>query len=71
VEAPEPTPPSPGALESFLRAGLARLGLEASADEMAVMGAVDSIYWPHIEALMEADLENVEAEPGFHPSRAP
>jgi hypothetical protein len=71
MEASDPTPPQGEALESFLRAGLERLGLTASADELAVMKAADGIYRPHFQALFEADLRDVEAEPEFYPSRAP
>jgi hypothetical protein len=71
MEASDPTAPQGEALEPFVRAGLERLGLTATADEMAVMKAVDGIYRPHFEALFEADLRDVEAEPDFDPSRAP
>jgi hypothetical protein len=65
------TGPQGDTFESFVRAGLARLGLEPSPDELAVMQVVDSIYRPHFEALIDADLENVEAEGDFDPGRAP
>jgi hypothetical protein len=59
------------AFERFARAGLDRLELEASADEFAVMTAVDGIYRAQFEALLGADLEGVEPEAHFNPSRAP
>jgi hypothetical protein len=67
----KPHPEGGDPFERFARAGLDRLGLQASADELAVMRAADSIYRPHFEALIEADLEGVEAETDFDPSRAP
>jgi hypothetical protein len=58
-------------LEDFARTGLARLGLEATEPELAVMSAVDAIYRPHFEALIRADLSQVEPERRLDPGRAP
>jgi hypothetical protein len=64
-------PEASDAFEPFARAGLARLGVRATPEELAVMETVDRIYRPHFEALMEADLSGVEAEVDFDPARAP
>jgi hypothetical protein len=57
--------------QRFARAGLERLEIEAEEAELAVMEVVDSIYRPRIDALLEADLDAVEAEPRMDLSRAP
>jgi hypothetical protein len=57
--------------QRFARAGMERLGLDAEEAELAVMEVVDSIYRPHIEALLAADLDRVAPEPGIDLSRRP
>jgi hypothetical protein len=59
------------AFERFARAGLDRLGIEPSEEELAVMRVADSVYGPHTEALIEADLSGVEPEPEIDLSRPP
>ena len=39
--------------------------------ELAVIEAADSLYRPHLDALLAADLDEVEPEPGIDPSRPP
>jgi hypothetical protein len=55
----------------FVDAGLELLGLEADEAELAVIGAVDSLYGPPLEALAETELDGVEPEAGIDPSHAP
>jgi hypothetical protein len=57
--------------QRFASAGLERLGIEAEDAELAVMGVVDSIYRPHIDSLLDADLDAVEPEPRIDLSRRP
>jgi hypothetical protein len=59
------------AFERFARAGLERLGIEPSDEDLAVIRVADSVYGPHIEALIEADLSGVEPEPETDLSRPP
>jgi hypothetical protein len=63
--------PAKSASERFVEAGLEQLGLEADATMMAVIGAVDSLYRPLIDALMKADLSDVPPEPGLDLSAPP
>jgi hypothetical protein len=48
--------------DRFARAGLELLGTEADQAELTVIGVVDEIYRPHIEALLAAQLDDVEPE---------
>ena len=57
--------------QTFARAGLERLGIEVDDVELAVIEAADSLYRPHLDALLAADLDEVEPEPGIDPSRPP
>jgi hypothetical protein len=59
------------ATRRFVGAGLELLGLDASEPEHAVIEAVDAAYRGPIEALLEAELDGVEPEPGADMSRAP
>ena len=59
------------ALERFVRDGLALLGLDVGDDEIAVMTAVDGVYRPLIDRLIEAELDGIEPEPGVDMARAP
>lgn len=61
----------PDAFERFAWAGLARAGIEPSEEELTVIRVADSVYGPHIEALIEADLSEVEPEPEMDLSRPP
>jgi hypothetical protein len=55
----------------FVSAGMRLVGLETGDDEMAVIEAVDGIYRPLVDALIEAELDEVEPEPAGDLSRAP
>lgn len=57
--------------QSFARAGLARLGIEADDTELAVMEAVDSLYRGRVEALLEANLDDVDPEPEIDVAESP
>ena len=63
--------PEPDAFESWVRAGLARYGLEADETDLAVMRAVEQVYGPPRDALLAADLSDVPPEFGLDPSRSP
>jgi hypothetical protein len=52
-------------------AGLDLLGLDTGEPELAVVEAVDALYWPPLRALIEAALDGVEPETGIDPSHAP
>jgi len=39
--------------------------------ELAVMRVADGVYGPQLQALIDADLTTVWAEPDLDPSRAP
>jgi hypothetical protein len=60
-----------GATKRFVGAGLELLGLDASEAENAVIEVVAAVYRRPIEALLEAELDGVEPEPGADMSRAP
>jgi hypothetical protein len=57
--------------DRFAAGGLELLGLEADEAERAVMAAVDAIYRPHVAALLEADLDDIEPEPRIDLSKPP
>jgi hypothetical protein len=57
--------------DRFAAGGLELLGLEADEAERAVMAAVDAIYRPHVEALLEADLDDIVPEPRIDLSKRP
>jgi hypothetical protein len=58
-------------VQRFVRAGLELLDLEAGEAEIAVIEAVDGLYRPVIERLLEAELDGVEPEAGADMSRRP
>jgi hypothetical protein len=60
-----------GATKRFIDAGLEMLDLGAGEAELAVIEVVDAIYRPPIEALLDAELDGVEPEPGADMSRGP
>jgi hypothetical protein len=64
-------PADPATTRRFVTAGLATLELEAGDDELAVIEAVDAVYRPSIRALLQAELDGVEPEPGEDMSRPP
>jgi hypothetical protein len=55
----------------YVVAGLEVLGVEAAADEIAVIQAVDAIYGPALRALMAEGFDDVPREPGADMSRPP
>jgi hypothetical protein len=59
------------ALRSFLAGGFELAGIEADETELAVMAVAEMIYRPHIEALLEADLDDVAPEPEIDLSQPP
>jgi hypothetical protein len=60
-----------GAARGFARAGFDLIGLSAGEDELAVIEAVDALYRPLMDALLRAELDGIEAEPGTDLSTAP
>ena len=60
-----------GTVERFVSSGLELLDLEATEAEMAVIEAVDGIYRPLVDGLIEAELDGVDPEPGADMSRGP
>jgi hypothetical protein len=60
-----------GAVQRFVDAGLELLDLEAGEAEIAVIEAVDGLYRPVIESLLEAELDGVDPEPGTDLSQPP
>jgi len=57
--------------DDFIAAGLASLGVEADATELAVIRAAHGVFWPPILELLELDLGGVRAEPAPDLSRPP
>ncbi len=55
----------------FVSAGLELLGLETGEAELAVIEAVDALYGPLLQALLEAELDGVAPEPGADLASAP
>jgi hypothetical protein len=55
----------------FARAGLELIDLDASDAEIAVIEAVDGLYRPLIEGLLQAELDAIDPEPGTDLSSAP
>lgn len=61
----------PAGIQDALQALLDRFELQASAEELAVIEAVDSIYAGVILALMDEDLSGVESERDLDLSHGP
>lgn len=57
--------------DQLVRLGLAQYGIEVSDVELAVIRAFEHVYGPSRDALVMADLSDVEPELGLDPSRAP
>lgn len=55
----------------MVRDTLAGYGVEVDDTDLAVLGAVERIYGPERNALLVADLSDVEPEHDLDPSRAP
>jgi hypothetical protein len=60
-----------GTVGRFVHAGLELLDLDAGEQELAVIEAVDGLYRPVIESLLEAELDAVDPEPGTDLSQSP
>ena len=56
-----------GALREFVRPGSSCSSSRPSEAELAVIEAVDALYRPLVDALIEAELDGVEPEPGRRP----
>jgi len=56
---------------SYVRAVLARAGIEADETDIAVIRVADSVYGPDRETLMSADLSQFPVEHDLDPSRPP
>jgi hypothetical protein len=57
--------------EQFVRSGLAQYEIEVDEVELRVMHAVEQAYGPSRDALLVADLSDVEPELGLDPSNPP
>ena len=57
--------------EQFVRAGLELAGHDVDDTDIAVIRAADAVYGEPMQALRQADLEKVWAEPALDPSRPP
>jgi hypothetical protein len=57
--------------QTFVKTGLERLGIEVDDVELAVIEAADSLYRPHLDALLAADVDDVEPEPEIDLSEPP
>ncbi len=68
-QSPEAAGDSAG--RTFTSAGLELLEMEVSEAELAVIEAVDSLYRPLVDALIGAELDGVEPEPGADLSSGP
>ena len=59
------------AFQSYLEGALETLGIEADETERLVMAGVYDIYQPGLQALLDADLDEVEPELRADLSQAP
>jgi hypothetical protein len=57
--------------EDYVPGGLASLGIEVDEVDLAVIRVAHGIWWPALQGLLEADLSEVELEPGLDLSQAP
>ncbi len=71
VREPAAEADSQESFQRFVRAGLARVGLDVDDQMLAVIAAADALFRPHLEALLAADLTGVEPERGLDVSSAP
>jgi hypothetical protein len=55
----------------MVRDTLAGYGVEVDDTDLAVLGAIEQVYGPERNALLAADLSDVEPEHDFDPGRAP
>jgi hypothetical protein len=61
----------PSPTRRFVASGLEQLDLQADDAELAVIEVVDALYRPLTEALLAAELDGIEPEPGADMSRGP
>jgi len=54
-----------------VRLGLGRYGIAVDDTDLAVIGAAEHTYGAEIDALLLADLSEIEPERGFDAGRAP
>ena len=59
------------AFQSYLEGALETLGIEADETERLVMAGVYDLYQPGLQALVDADLDEVEPELRIDLSQAP
>jgi hypothetical protein len=57
--------------QRFAGGGFELLGIKVDEVQLSIIAVADSIYRPRIAALLEADLDEVEPEPGMDLSRPP
>jgi hypothetical protein len=57
--------------QRFAGGGFELLGIEIDEVQLAVIAAADALYRPRIEALLGADLDDVEPEPNIDLSGPP
>jgi hypothetical protein len=57
--------------DHLVRLALGQYGVEVDDVELRVIQAFDQVYGPHRDALVAADLSDVEPERALDPSRAP
>jgi hypothetical protein len=57
--------------DHLVRLALAQYGVEVDDVELRVIQAFDQVYGSHRDALVAADLSDVEPELGLDPSRSP
>jgi hypothetical protein len=64
-------PADAAARRGYIESGLAVLGLDAGADEIAIIEVVDTLYGPRLDALMAEGFDGVPHEPGADMSGPP
>jgi hypothetical protein len=57
--------------DQLVRLALAQYGVEVDEAELRVIRAFEKVYGPRRDALLAADLSDVEPELALDPSRAP
>jgi hypothetical protein len=57
--------------EEFVRSGLAQYGVEVDEVELRVIRVAEQVYGPPRDALLAADLSEIEPELALDPSRTP
>jgi hypothetical protein len=60
-----------GEFDMFVRVALGRYGIAVDETDLAVMRVAESLYGRARDALMAADLSDLEPENRLDPSRAP